>query len=60
MLRNGPGLFKAGKLIHFLKLLVFHYKITFHSGDTEMKHWFDGLAFLQRYHFAEGKVGEIL
>ncbi|KAK6745252.1 hypothetical protein RB195_011770 [Necator americanus] len=28
----------------------------FKIGDTEYKHWFDGLAYIQRYHFADGKM----
>ncbi|KAH7700128.1 CRE-BCMO-2 protein, partial [Aphelenchoides avenae] len=27
----------------------------FKVGDTEYKHWFDGLAYIQRYHFENGK-----
>lgn len=25
-------------------------------GDDTYKHWFDGLAYPQRYHFQDGKV----
>ncbi|KAH7696890.1 CBN-BCMO-2 protein, partial [Aphelenchoides avenae] len=28
----------------------------FKVGDTEYKHWFDGLAYIQRYHFENGKM----
>ena len=28
----------------------------FKIGETEYKHWFDGLAYIQRYHFQDGKV----
>ncbi|KAK6011949.1 hypothetical protein OSTOST_22952, partial [Ostertagia ostertagi] len=28
----------------------------FKIGDTEYKHWFDGMAYIQRYHFEDGKV----
>jgi hypothetical protein len=28
----------------------------FKIGDTEYKHWFDGLAYIQRYYFKNGKV----
>ncbi|KAE9548755.1 hypothetical protein FO519_008028 [Halicephalobus sp. NKZ332] len=28
----------------------------FRIGDTEYSHWFDGLAFIQRYFFQEGKM----
>ncbi|KAK6012584.1 hypothetical protein OSTOST_22245, partial [Ostertagia ostertagi] len=27
----------------------------FKIGDTEYKHWFDGMAYIQRYHFEDGK-----
>ncbi|EYC06245.1 hypothetical protein Y032_0077g1103 [Ancylostoma ceylanicum] len=27
----------------------------FKIGDTEYKHWWDGLAYIQRYHFVDGK-----
>ena len=28
----------------------------FKIGETEYKHWFDGLAFIQRYYFNDGKM----
>ncbi|KAH7704220.1 CBN-BCMO-2 protein [Aphelenchoides avenae] len=28
----------------------------FKVGDTQYNHWFDGLAYIQRYHFENGKV----
>uniref|UniRef100_A0A914EDL0 Uncharacterized protein n=1 Tax=Acrobeloides nanus TaxID=290746 RepID=A0A914EDL0_9BILA len=28
----------------------------FQIGDTEYKHWFDGLAYIQRYYFKNGKM----
>ncbi|VDO44981.1 unnamed protein product [Haemonchus placei] len=28
----------------------------FKIGDTEYKHWFDGMAYIQRYHFEDGKM----
>ncbi|CAJ0597177.1 unnamed protein product [Cylicocyclus nassatus] len=28
----------------------------FKLGGTEYKHWFDGLAYIQRYHFSNGKM----
>ncbi|EPB80071.1 hypothetical protein ANCCEY_00894 [Ancylostoma ceylanicum] len=28
----------------------------FKIGDTEYKHWWDGLAYIQRYHFVDGKM----
>lgn len=28
----------------------------FKIGDTEYKHWFDGMAYIQRYHFEDAKV----
>lgn len=28
----------------------------FKIGDTEYKHWFDGMAYIQRYYFKNGKV----
>ncbi|KIH53816.1 hypothetical protein ANCDUO_16042 [Ancylostoma duodenale] len=32
----------------------------FKIGDTEYRHWFDGMAYIQRYHFVDGKVGDML
>ncbi|KHJ99100.1 hypothetical protein OESDEN_00924 [Oesophagostomum dentatum] len=28
----------------------------FKIGDTEFRHWFDGMAYIQRYHFVNGKM----
>ncbi|EYC06253.1 hypothetical protein Y032_0077g1104 [Ancylostoma ceylanicum] len=28
----------------------------FKIGDTEYRHWFDGMAYIQRYHFVDGKM----
>ncbi|KHJ81139.1 hypothetical protein OESDEN_19175 [Oesophagostomum dentatum] len=28
----------------------------FKIGNTEYKHWFDGLAYIQRYHFSDGNM----
>ncbi|VDL78327.1 unnamed protein product [Nippostrongylus brasiliensis] len=28
----------------------------FKIGDTDYKHWFDGMAYIQRYHFEDGKM----
>ncbi|VDO18754.1 unnamed protein product [Heligmosomoides polygyrus] len=28
----------------------------FKIGDTEYKHWFDGMAYIQRYHFEDAKM----
>lgn len=28
----------------------------FEIGDTKYQHWFDGMGFIQRYHFEDGKV----
>ncbi|RCN50147.1 retinal pigment epithelial membrane protein [Ancylostoma caninum] len=28
----------------------------FKIGNTEYKHWWDGLAYIQRYHFVDGKM----
>ncbi|KAJ1365975.1 hypothetical protein KIN20_026477 [Parelaphostrongylus tenuis] len=28
----------------------------FRIGDTKYRHWFDGMAYIQRYHFVNGKM----
>ncbi|KAF1764060.1 hypothetical protein GCK72_004006 [Caenorhabditis remanei] len=48
---------KSGTVPAYLKgTMVRNGPGMFKIGDNEYKHWFDGLGYIQRYHFEDGKM----